>query len=68
MNYQSQPLQPHEIEAMKADSEVIKRVVTSYKLMLDFYGMQLLSEVTGLVGRSAPPRSFGKRYRNLVSE
>ncbi|KAF5311698.1 hypothetical protein D9611_009418 [Ephemerocybe angulata] len=66
MNYESQPLQGHEIEAMKADPEVIKRIVTSYKLMLDFYGMRLISEDSGLVGRSSPPRDFAKRYRNLV--
>lgn len=53
---------------MKGDPEVIKRVVASYKLMLDFYGMQLLSEESGLVGRSSPPRNFGTRYRNLVSK
>jgi hypothetical protein len=68
MNYQSQSLQVHEAEAMKAEPEVLKRVITSYKLMLDFYGMQLLSEESGLVGRSSPPRNFGNRYRNLVSE
>ena len=68
MNYQSQPLQVHEADSMKAEPEVLKRIITSYKLMLDFYGMQLLSEESGLVGRSSPPRNFGNRYRNLVSE
>lgn len=66
MNFESQPLQPHEIEAIKADTAAMKRVLTSYKLMLDFYGMALLSEESGLVGRAAPPRNFVARYRNLV--
>jgi hypothetical protein len=68
MNYQSQPLQRHEIESMKSDPAVVKRVVQSYTMMLDFYGMALLSEESGLVGRSGPPRDFATRYRNLVRE
>lgn len=68
MNYQSQPLQRHEIEAMGSDPAVVNRVVQSYSMMLDFYGMTLLSEESGLVGRSKPPRNFATRYRNLVRE
>ncbi|EAU85869.1 hypothetical protein CC1G_12327 [Coprinopsis cinerea okayama7 len=66
MNYQSQPLQPHEIQAMKADPIVIGRIIESYKLMLDFYGMRLVSAETGLVDRVRPPRNYVSRYRNLV--
>ncbi|KAF8903124.1 opioid growth factor receptor conserved region-domain-containing protein [Gymnopilus junonius] len=66
MNYESQPLQAHEIDAMKADPVVIQRVTESYKLMLDFYGMHLVSEETGLVGRALPPRNYAARYYNLV--
>ena len=68
MNYQSQPLQRHEIEAMKSDPAVVKRVMQSYSMMLDFYGMELLSEESGLVGRSRPPRNSDTRYMNLVRE
>nr|GAT60172.1 predicted protein [Mycena chlorophos] len=66
MNYESQPLQPHEIAGIKEDTTSMKRLLTSYRLMLDFYGMQLVSEETGLVDRSLPPRNFTPRYENLV--
>jgi len=66
MNFNSQPLQTHEIESMKADPIILERVVRSYQLMLDFYGMHLVSEETGLVDRALPPRYFAPRYRNLV--
>ncbi|KAF8158365.1 opioid growth factor receptor conserved region-domain-containing protein [Crassisporium funariophilum] len=66
MNYESQPLQTHEIEAMKVDPIIVERVIESYRLMLDFYGMRLVSAETGLVDRVLPPRNFAARYRNLV--
>ncbi|CAG5134470.1 unnamed protein product, partial [Candidula unifasciata] len=52
MNWQAQPLQLHEAEAIKADPKASKRVLESYKLMLDFYGMQLVDEKTGELKRS----------------
>ncbi|ESK95740.1 opioid growth factor receptor-like 1-like [Moniliophthora roreri MCA 2997] len=63
MNFQSQPLQPHELKSMKSDPAVIQRILTSYKLMLVFYGMNLVSEETGLLERS---QDYKPRYRNLV--
>lgn len=66
MNSQSQPLQRHELEAMRSSPGIIQRVIRSYKLMLDFYGMRLLDEKTGLLDRVLPPRTFERRYRNLV--
>jgi hypothetical protein len=66
VNFASQPLQKHEIESMKADPEIIERILKSYQLMLDFYGMRLVSPETGLVGRCMPPRNYSTRYRNLV--
>ncbi|TFK40540.1 opioid growth factor receptor conserved region-domain-containing protein [Crucibulum laeve] len=66
MNYESQPLQAHEIETMKSDPLIISRVVQSYRLMLDFCGMRLVSEKTGLLDRVLPPRNYGGRYHNLV--
>ncbi|KAF8169261.1 opioid growth factor receptor conserved domain-containing protein [Pholiota molesta] len=56
MNYESQPLYKHEVERMKADPVIIQRVIESYKLMLDFYGMRLASEAT----------DYQTRYHNLV--
>ncbi|KAF7980475.1 hypothetical protein HWV62_37954 [Athelia sp. TMB] len=63
MNYQAQPLQVHEITKMKADHGVIQRLIKSYRLMLDFYGMQLESEETGLIARSS---NYAPRYRNFI--
>ena len=42
----------------------MRRVVTSYKLMLDFYGMRLEDETTGLISRSS---NYASQYRNLCS-
>lgn len=68
MNYESQPLQPHELEALKSDPYAISRIIASYKLMLDFYGMRLVSLETGEVGRSLTPRNYVARYKNLIRE
>lgn len=65
MNYEAQPLQVHEIVAMKEDSGVMERIKSSYELMLDFYGMCLLDFETGLLGRS---EGYAARYRNLSRE
>ncbi|EIN12649.1 hypothetical protein PUNSTDRAFT_61019 [Punctularia strigosozonata HHB-11173 SS5] len=66
MNYESQPLQLHERDAMKSDPDIKRRLLASYELMLDFYGMRLLDPDTGLLQRSLPPRNFEGQYRNLV--
>ena len=66
MNFQSQPLQMHEREAMRANKEIIQRVIQSYRVMLDFYGMQLKSTETGLLARAEPERKYIDRYRNLA--
>jgi hypothetical protein len=68
MNFESQPLQPHEITAIKADPRALQRLLASYRLMLDFYGMRLVSEETGAVDRALPPRNYASRYENLVRE
>ena len=68
VNYQAQPLQRHEIEAMVADPDIIDRVIKSYRLMLDFYGMQLVSTETGLLSRSEPRKRCYERYNNLQRE
>ncbi|THH28264.1 hypothetical protein EUX98_g5924 [Antrodiella citrinella] len=66
MNPQSQPLQRHEITAMKTDKDIVARVLRSYRLMLDFYGMDLCSSETGLIKRVDPEAKNEERYRNLV--
>ncbi|KAL4249079.1 opioid growth factor receptor family protein [Abortiporus biennis] len=66
MNSASQPLQKHEIAAMKADPDITARLIRSYRLMLDFYGMNLDSPETGLLSRVAPETKYKERHRNLV--
>lgn len=66
MNWESQPLQKHEREEMRRDPEITQRVLRSYTLMLDFYGMRLVDSETGLVDRSLAPRNYATRYRNLL--
>ena len=68
MNYASQPLQRHEIRFMRAEPTIIQRVLQSYRLMLDFYGMRLVSADTGLIERVLPPRNYEARYQNLLRE
>ncbi|KAI6099550.1 opioid growth factor receptor conserved region-domain-containing protein [Pisolithus croceorrhizus] len=66
MNFAAQRLMPHELSAMRADAEVMRRIVRAYTMMLDFYGMRLQSEETGLVGRALPPGNYSSRYVNLL--
>ncbi|KAG8899221.1 hypothetical protein FRB99_006852 [Tulasnella sp. 403] len=63
MNYAAQPLQRHEIELMSGSKEIMRRVWTSYEMMLDFYGMRIVEPRTGLLERTENYRS---RYRNLL--
>lgn len=67
MNMDASRLLPHEIGMMRNNEEIICRLVKSYEMMLDFYGMRLLSD-TGLLGRSRLPRDFKARSRNLLSK
>mmetsp|Transcript_6467 Transcript_6467/g.7023 ORF Transcript_6467/g.7023 Transcript_6467/m.7023 type:complete len:324 (-) Transcript_6467:110-1081(-) len=52
MNMQSQVLQPHEITVIREDPLCQKRIVKSYSLMLDFYGLKLVDEKTGEIARA----------------
>lgn len=60
MNMRAQRLM--QTEAAEIASHQQARVLESYRLMLDFYGMELVNAETGEVGRSAHWRS---RYANL---
>ena len=66
MNFESQPLQRHEITSMTKEPLIIERIITSYRMMLDFYGMRLVSVESGLIDRVLPPRDFVRRYNNLI--
>jgi hypothetical protein len=47
----------------KNDKKMQERLITSYKIMLDFYGMSLKDEKTGEVERNE--KIFENRYHNL---
>ncbi|XP_064822673.1 opioid growth factor receptor-like [Oncorhynchus masou masou] len=49
MNYRAKELTKKEIEAFLQDETAKKRLVKSYKLMLDFYGIQLSNDSSGEV-------------------
>ncbi|XP_069607256.1 opioid growth factor receptor-like [Ranitomeya imitator] len=62
VNPYATPLTQAEIKRMRADEVVMQRLLKSYKLMLRFYGIQLLDEKTGEVSRAA---EWKERYHNL---
>ncbi|CAL1533700.1 unnamed protein product [Lymnaea stagnalis] len=64
MNWQAQPLQLHEAEAIKGDERAMERVLQSYKMMLDFYGMELVDEETGEIKRS---KNYKECFQNLTN-
>ena len=64
LNHLAQRLHAHEIVALREDATAMARVVTSYKMMLDFYGMVLLDEETGEVGRG---ENYRARFAHLNS-
>ncbi|CAF0879905.1 unnamed protein product [Rotaria sordida] len=64
LNWYIEPLQKHEIELIKKDEKALKRILTSYKLMLDFYGFKLIDEKTGEIDRLYGD-SYKSRFHNL---
>ncbi|XP_041743645.1 opioid growth factor receptor isoform X1 [Coregonus clupeaformis] len=62
MNYQAKELTKKEIEAFLEDETVKKRLVKSYKLMLDFYGIQMSNDTTGEVRRA---NNWRDRFDNM---
>ncbi|KIK95162.1 hypothetical protein PAXRUDRAFT_827279 [Paxillus rubicundulus Ve08.2h10] len=65
MNCEAYRLLPHEIEAMRSNDEIIGRLIKSYHMMLDFYGMRLVTD-TGLLGRALLPSDYSSRYKNIL--
>lgn len=47
-----QQLQLHEAQSMKQDPAVQSRLLQSYKMMLDFFGLKLLDEANGAVEKA----------------
>uniref|UniRef100_A0A8C8VEY9 Opioid growth factor receptor n=1 Tax=Pelusios castaneus TaxID=367368 RepID=A0A8C8VEY9_9SAUR len=62
VNWRAKPLTCKEIQAFKKSEEVMQRFIRAYKLMLGFYGINLINEETGEVGRA---ENWMQRFRNL---
>ncbi len=62
MNSQSQRLHKHELDAIVANPTARARVLKSYRLMLDFYGLVLLDSTTGQLAHN---ENFKERFYNL---
>ncbi|KAJ8299427.1 hypothetical protein KUTeg_023487 [Tegillarca granosa] len=62
MNWHAQELQLHEAKAIQADPKAKARVLKSYKMMLDFYGMKLEDEETGQIVRGD---NYKERFAHL---
>ena len=63
VNFESQRLMPHEVVSMKSDQTFVDRVVQSCRLMLDIYGIRLLSVQTGLIDRLPIPMDDLSKYQ-----
>ncbi|XP_025031396.1 opioid growth factor receptor-like protein 1 isoform X1 [Python bivittatus] len=62
MNFHAKRLTRQEIEAFKKSEEVMKRFVRAYKLMLSFYGVNLINKETGELRRA---ENWSDRFMNL---
>ncbi|XP_073463592.1 uncharacterized protein [Aquarana catesbeiana] len=62
MNNRAKPLTEKEMEEMKKDEAVMQRLLQSYKLMLGFYGIELVDSKTGKVARAD---NWKERFSNL---
>jgi len=62
LNHHAQRLQLHEAKAIAADPILQDRIIISYELMLDFYGMKLVDKKTGEIGRGD---NWKTRYAHL---
>lgn len=51
MNSRAQPLQLHEIATIRSDPVCLERFMQAYRMMLNFYGMELVSTSTGMLRR-----------------
>ncbi|XP_053384237.1 opioid growth factor receptor-like protein 1 [Mercenaria mercenaria] len=61
-NREAQELQPHEIQRLKLSEDAVRRLLTSFKMMLDFYGMKLKNEEDGTIVRA---ENWKERFEHL---
>ena len=64
MNWESSPLTKEGARQIRTSDVMSRRVLSSYKLMLRFYGLRLVDERTGAVGRD-PADADGARMDNF---
>lgn len=64
MNFEATPLTKEEIDEFLKSSTAKENLLKSYKLMLDFYGIELCDEKTGEVRRAW---NWSDRFNNLDS-
>ncbi|CAJ1051366.1 opioid growth factor receptor-like [Xyrichtys novacula] len=64
MNYQATPLTREEIQSFCESNTAKNNLLKSYKLMLDFYGIELRNEKTGDVEKAS---NWRERFYNLNS-
>uniref|UniRef100_A0A8C6X0X5 Opioid growth factor receptor n=1 Tax=Naja naja TaxID=35670 RepID=A0A8C6X0X5_NAJNA len=62
MNFHARQLTRQEIEAFKKSKEVMERFVRAYKLMLKFFGIDLINEETGELSKA---ENWCERFWNL---
>ncbi|XP_030819387.1 LOW QUALITY PROTEIN: opioid growth factor receptor [Camarhynchus parvulus] len=62
MNWRAKPLTCQEIQAFRKSKEVMDRFIRAYKLMLGFYGINLVNEETGELERA---ENWRERFENL---
>jgi hypothetical protein len=52
LNFSAQPLSKFEASQFRKNPEIMKRIIKSYELMLDFYGIVLKDRTTGALARN----------------
>eukprot|EP01114_Cavostelium_apophysatum_P010669 TRINITY_DN2472_c0_g1_i1.p2 TRINITY_DN2472_c0_g1~~TRINITY_DN2472_c0_g1_i1.p2 ORF type:complete len:303 (-),score=73.20 TRINITY_DN2472_c0_g1_i1:1210-2118(-) len=62
LNHYAEQLQLHEAKAIREDPVLTNRVIRSYEMMLDFYGMRLVDRTTGQIERAS---NYRDRYQHL---
>ncbi|XP_060581361.1 uncharacterized protein LOC132737980 isoform X1 [Ruditapes philippinarum] len=62
LNWHAQELQLHEIKKIQRSKKAMQRILKSYKMMLDFYGMELENEEDGTIVRGD---NWRDRFRHL---
>ncbi|XP_051768376.1 opioid growth factor receptor-like [Ctenopharyngodon idella] len=62
MNWRAHVLTKKEIKLFRKDEEAKRKLVESYKLMLDFYGIRLVNESSGEVKRA---NNWEERFKDL---